>query len=72
LTQQTLSGKWHPAIFDAPKGIHILDFGHDRRHATLGYAAEYDQRRVADALGDVVMNRSPFGGSHDDLLSENG
>ena len=42
------------AILDAPKGIETLELGDDRSDAAVGQPAHADQRRIADAISDVV------------------
>ena len=49
------------AVLDRPERIEVLQLGDDGRLGVADHAAQPDQRRVADGLGDVVVNAAAEG-----------
>ena len=56
------------AVLDRPERVEVLQLGDHGRLGVADHAAQADQRRVADGLGDVVVNPAAKGLGHGEVL----
>ena len=52
------------AVFDAPERVAVFHLRHDIGRASFGHFAQPDQRRVADPLGNIVIDCAGRNGCH--------